>query len=89
MSLRRRQHPASSLAPALLHYLAVGDYRAADLDTFLFARHFLAPVVARNGAAVAELAALWAEHEDEIRAAAGQSEPWCARWLREHQLPER
>jgi hypothetical protein len=73
----------------MVRFLVTGDYREAGLDVFLFARAFLGPAAARNDAAVAELAALWAEHEDEIRAAAGQSEPWCARWLREHQLPER
>jgi hypothetical protein len=82
MSLQRRLAPR--LSPARLQYLVTGDFRGADLDTFLFARHFLAPVAARDGAAVAELAALWREHEAAIRTAAGRAEPWCARWLREH-----
>jgi hypothetical protein len=75
------------LPPALLRYLVSGDSSGGDLDLFLFAGLLLrfpdgrAPAGDRHQAAAEELAALWHEHEAEIRAAAGQSEPWCARWL--------
>jgi hypothetical protein len=80
------------LPPGLLRYLATGDYSGAPLDVFLFAGLLLrfpdgrSPAGERYQEAAGALEALWREHEAEIRAAAGQSEPWCQLWLREHSM---
>jgi hypothetical protein len=87
VSLRRRD-PGPEEIPGLLRFLATGE-TGSDLDVYLFHGRLLRAVTPGLASeqyrdAVDELARLWREYGSEIRAAAGRSEPWCARWLREH-----
>jgi hypothetical protein len=85
---RRLDEGERELPPGLLRFLATGA-TGSDLDVFLFWGRLLRFATGGRAAepyrpAVDELARLWREHENEIRATAGKAEPWVLRWLREH-----